>query len=214
MRDEERIDVFCEKLRQYWHKVPDWRFGQLVANVLGEDPFYIEDDRAEEAFRVFFKPTEAAPSRLAVYTDGACSMNGKEGAKAGWAFCVVNEETDELIYSDNGGIPNGTNNIGELTAIYEALRYLRQNYVTTKAVIYSDSAYCINGVTNWRYNWKKNDWWRDKAKTQELKNRQLWKNIDALIDTTYLEFEKVSAHTGVKWNEYVDAMAVEGRESI
>lgn len=214
MRDEKRIDVFCEKLRQYWHKVPDWRFGQLVTNVLGVDPFYIEDDRAEEAFQIFFKPTEAAPSRLAVYVDGACSGNGKEGAKAGWAFCIVNEETDELIYSDGCGIPNGTNNIGELTAIYKALCYLKQNYATTKAIIYSDSAYCINGITNWRHNWKKNDWWRDKAKTQELKNRQLWKDIDALIDPTYLEFEKVSAHAGVRWNEYVDTMAVEWSKSI
>lgn len=50
MRDPERIDEFCEELKKMWHKVPDWRFGQLMSNALGavhtktgHDPFYIED---------------------------------------------------------------------------------------------------------------------------------------------------------------------------
>lgn len=46
MRDPNRIDEFCAELAAVWHKVPDWRFGQLVANVLGVDPFYVEDEDA------------------------------------------------------------------------------------------------------------------------------------------------------------------------
>ena len=51
MRDINRIDKFCEKLAKSWKRVPDWRFGQLMLNLLGQyyndenrDPFYTEDD--------------------------------------------------------------------------------------------------------------------------------------------------------------------------
>ncbi len=44
MRDPNRIDEFMDELKKLWKKCPDWRFGQLVVNALGVDPFYIEDD--------------------------------------------------------------------------------------------------------------------------------------------------------------------------
>lgn len=51
MRDPKRIDKFCWRLAEAWKKVPDWRFGQLMSNILGEyytqtkiDPFFTEDD--------------------------------------------------------------------------------------------------------------------------------------------------------------------------
>lgn len=47
MRDPNRIPVFCSRLAQAWAMVPDWRFGQLMVNALGEmkkDPFFPEDD--------------------------------------------------------------------------------------------------------------------------------------------------------------------------
>lgn len=58
MRDPNRIDVFCSELAAVWHKVPDWRFGQLVANVLGRDPFYIEDEDAMAFFHVLLEKEE------------------------------------------------------------------------------------------------------------------------------------------------------------
>ena len=48
MRNPNRIDEFCEKLAELWHKVPDWRFGQLLINALQKTSlqaiFYIEDE--------------------------------------------------------------------------------------------------------------------------------------------------------------------------
>lgn len=55
MRDQKRIDKFCWRLAEAWKKVPDWRFGQLMSNILGEyysqtkmDPFFVEDDEFME----------------------------------------------------------------------------------------------------------------------------------------------------------------------
>lgn len=60
MRDPKRIDEFCDMLKEYWHEVPDWRFGQLIANVYRfaniQDGFYIEDGQMKEIFRDFFQP--------------------------------------------------------------------------------------------------------------------------------------------------------------
>lgn len=46
MRDPKRIKKFCDRLAKAWESaVPDWRFGQLICNILGGyDPFFVEDD--------------------------------------------------------------------------------------------------------------------------------------------------------------------------
>ena len=61
MRDPERIDEFCEELKKMWQQVPDWRFGQLIVNALGEiqakekcDVFFVEDDKMLEDLKEVF----------------------------------------------------------------------------------------------------------------------------------------------------------------
>lgn len=59
MRNPERIALYTEQLREQWERVPDWRFGQLIANTLGHvlveancpDIFMLEDDEFFEAFK-------------------------------------------------------------------------------------------------------------------------------------------------------------------
>lgn len=58
MRNPERIKPFLERLGKVWNKVPDWRFGQLMCNVLnsmGQDPFFPEDDEMIEYFEKYFE---------------------------------------------------------------------------------------------------------------------------------------------------------------
>lgn len=62
MRDPKRIRKYCDQLASLWETVPDWRFGQLMSNVLGEyyaetkkDIFFPEDD---EMFAFFKKYQE------------------------------------------------------------------------------------------------------------------------------------------------------------
>lgn len=55
MRDPDRIYEFCNTLASVWSKYPDMRFGQLIVNVLGVDPFYIEDDKSLELIEKFEK---------------------------------------------------------------------------------------------------------------------------------------------------------------
>ena len=53
MRDKNRIKPFLERLEKVCNEVPDWRFGQLICNVLNsipKDPFYVEDDEMIKYF--------------------------------------------------------------------------------------------------------------------------------------------------------------------
>ena len=50
-RDTARIGSFCDRLAKAWAKLPDWRFGQLMVNLMrdyeaehGRDIFYLEED--------------------------------------------------------------------------------------------------------------------------------------------------------------------------
>lgn len=69
MRDINRIDVVCNKISEYWHKVPDWRLGQLLCNFLGEelngrDLFYVEDGEFMKMMDKFFNEDFPAPSQI------------------------------------------------------------------------------------------------------------------------------------------------------
>lgn len=44
MRSEQRITPTLEAVERMWRANPDWRLGQLLYNMAGRDPFYIEDD--------------------------------------------------------------------------------------------------------------------------------------------------------------------------
>lgn len=62
MRDPKRIDKFCNELATIWKEVPDWRFGQLMVNVLStcnRDPFFYEEDEMMELFKDYFGITPA-----------------------------------------------------------------------------------------------------------------------------------------------------------
>lgn len=55
MRDPKRIREFCNNFADIWEsQCPDWRFGQLMVNVLTFDPFYLEDDKMIEVFQKYF----------------------------------------------------------------------------------------------------------------------------------------------------------------
>lgn len=65
MRDPNRITDFCNKLAGLWQKVPDWRFGQLMSNMLGayvsetgRDIFFPEDEELMKFFTKYLTPSD------------------------------------------------------------------------------------------------------------------------------------------------------------
>ena len=144
---------------------------------------------------------------IKVYTDGACSGNGKEGAIGGWAFCVIGEN-DELIYSESGAEVNTTNNRMEFTAMLRALQWTEKNLNNDFIEYYTDSALLYNTLTQWIEGWKNNGW---KRKTGEIKNLDL---VKQLYEYSNKNFNHVRGHHGDQWNEWCDRAAVAARLAL
>ena len=149
--------------------------------------------------------------KFRVYTDGACSKNPGPG---GYSFIILPKDEDGIPISVSGGLKETTNNCMELTAIVRALKHvikLTEHYTISmipEAIIYSDSAYCLNAINEkWLYSWQKNDWKTSKGK--EIKNRELWEDMYYILDKypSSFKFKKVKAHNGDKYNELADKLA-------
>ena len=142
-----------------------------------------------------------------LYTDGACSGNPGPG---GWAFILRHLKTG-AEKEESGGDANTTNNRMELTAVIRGLESLKRPcYVE----LFSDSNYVGKGLSEWMPKWKKNNWRRGKNKNEPVKNAELWKELDALLQVHKVKFTWVAGHSGHPENERCDEMAVEASQKF
>ena len=134
--------------------------------------------------------------KVEIFTDGACKGNPGPG---GWGAILRYGTTEKEIY---GASKNTTNNIMELTAVIESLKNLNK---PCELIITTDSKYVKNGITEWIHNWKKNGW-RTAAK-KEVKNKELWIELDSLIQIHSITWDWVKGHSGHPENERADLLA-------
>ena len=135
-------------------------------------------------------------NKVEIFTDGACKGNPGPG---GWGAILRYGTTEKEIY---GASKNTTNNIMELTAVIESLKNLNK---PCELIITTDSKYVKNGITEWIHNWKKNGW-RTAAK-KEVKNKELWIELDLLIQIHSITWDWVKGHSGHPENERADLLA-------
>ena len=131
-----------------------------------------------------------------IYTDGAGKGNPGIG---GWgALLKYSKSTKEL----KGYELETTNNRMELIAVIEALRAIKEDL---KIEIITDSQYVKNGINNWIVNWKNNGW-RTAAK-KPVKNKDLWQELDDLVQNYRIKWKWVKGHSGDPGNERADQLA-------
>lgn len=124
--------------------------------------------------------------KIEVYTDGACKGNP---GPAGLGIVILKEKK---IIQISQFLGNKTNNIAELTAILEALKFLYTDR-NNKIILNTDSEYSLGILT------KK---WNPKA------NKELIEEIKKIIkEFPELKINKVSAHVGIEYNELADMLA-------
>ena len=133
---------------------------------------------------------------IKIYTDGSCIGNPGKG---GWAAIIfMNNEKKILKGSKN----ITTNNQMELTATIKALKYISTK---DKIQIYTDSKYVKQGITEWITKWKINGW--KTSKKEEVKNKDLWLELDNLTSKNSIEWVWVKAHSDNDLNNEVDLLA-------
>ena len=139
--------------------------------------------------------------RVAIATDGACKGNPGPG---GWGAWLKSGATEKEIF---GGELVTTNNRMELEAVIEGLAALKR---PCKVVIYLDSQYVRQGITEWIHGWKAKGW-RTSTK-QPVKNAELWQRLDKLVHESghQIEWRWVKGHSGDPGNERADMLANKG----
>ena len=147
---------------------------------------------------------------IKIFTDGSTRAGkNQRGAnnKGGFGIVIMNEDETIIYHAIGFQTENTTNNRMELQALYEALMLADELYKDEKVKIISDSAYCINMVTSWIFNWARNDW-RTSAKKQ-VENLDLVQAIYKLIDQPFYHctFEKIDGHSEHIGNELADSLA-------
>ena len=162
---------------------------------------------------------------IELYTDGACRGNGQVAdAPSGIGAVLLIPEKQPIYLKEKLNFKPNTNNKAEIFAVIRGLELLfeyyspfdKNEFVKDKLTIYSDSAYMINGITNWINDWRENNWMNSKKEL--VKNKELWEYLDKRIhffeQDFDIEFVKVKGHSGNKWNEKCDRLANEAMEGI
>lgn len=143
-------------------------------------------------------------SDIIIFTDGSSRGNPGPG---GWGAIVA---TKEKVTELGGREDHTTNNRMEMTAAFEALNYIKDQKVSAETItINTDSSYLINGITKWVKGWAKNNW---RTVTKEpVINQDIWENlvevVDALEETTSINWSYLKGHSGIPGNERCDEIA-------
>ncbi|XP_074636556.1 ribonuclease H1-like [Acropora palmata] len=139
-----------------------------------------------------------------VYTDGCCTKNGRQGARAGVGVYWGPGHSKNTSARLEG---EQTNQRAEIMAAVEAL-------ITAKSLghktleIRTDSKYTINGATDWCLRWKKNGW--KTINGTEVKNKTEFQTLTKLCDEIDVKWTHVPGHRGIPGNEAADNLARSG----
>ncbi len=135
---------------------------------------------------------------ITLYVDGACRGNPGLG---GWGAYIVTEQAEHKLY---GGEAQTTNNRMELTAAIEGILFCPMD---AKLIIWTDSNYVKQGITEWIHGWKKKNW-------KDVKNPDLWQKLDAVCQGREIEWNWIKGHAGHAGNEMADQLANVGADQV
>jgi ribonuclease HI len=139
----------------------------------------------------------SANRKLSIYCDG--SSHGRSGWPGGWAFVVV--EGVQVLLSENGAHRSTTNNIMELQAALAGLNAIlaRRWHTDAEVELVSDSQFTLR-IASGVY--------------LPGKNRDLALAVRKACVEVVAQVRWVEGHSGDVWNERVDALAHEAKQTL
>ncbi len=141
-------------------------------------------------------PEQNSAKLVQIFTDGACSGNPGPG---GWAAILRFGDNEKEIF---GGEPLTTNNRMELTAAIKGLETLKR---PCSVIIYTDSRYVMDGITQWLPRWKAKGW--KTSDNKPVKNGDLWSALKSAAARHKVTWRWVEGHSGHLENERADRLA-------
>ena len=134
-----------------------------------------------------------------IYTDGACKGNPGPG---GWGALIIEGDIKNEIF---GGEANTTNNRMEILAVIMALKAIN---AVSEITVFTDSTYVQKGISEWIDKWKINGW--KTCNKKEVKNKDLWVQLDILNAQLKINWVWVKGHSGHSENDRADYLANQG----
>ena len=142
-------------------------------------------------YTLFASPNRSLDNiEVEIWTDGACSNNGKPNAKASWAFVSGEHEEAGLVDGKQ------TNNRGEALAIFHGLSWAAgKGFKNIR--LHSDSQITLHGVI--------------KHPEMVKENRDIFQKIHDLVvhNKLKIDYIKVAGHAGDTNNERADQLATQ-----
>ncbi|KAI1299246.1 Ribonuclease H1 [Halotydeus destructor] len=140
-----------------------------------------------------------------VYTDGACSRNGKAGAKAGiGAYC---SHDAKLCFSAPLKGSKQTNIRAEMDAAREAIQRAKDG-AYAKITVRTDSEFLKKAIELYKPNWERNGW--KTASGRDVSNKSDFEALAKASDGIVVEYEWIRGHAGHDGNERADQNAKKG----
>lgn len=160
--------------------------------------------------------------QIVIFTDGAVPNNQIKGNRRGGVGVFFGEKDSRNIsYGIKESITQKvTNQVCELLACIKGLETVISTEKINKKtiIIYTDSKYIINSITEWAKNWEKNNW--KKADNKVIENLELIKKLYYLSINLNAKYIHIKAHKSppdseneeeyIKWygNYMADKLAV------
>lgn len=193
--ERETIKKASQLKKPYYYKA--YYYCASCKKIYHNEKFKVFNESKERQNQLFAY-TERSPQEeidVEIWTDGACSFNGYEHAKAAWAFVSLVKSSEKII--EKSGLVIGkkqTNNVAEGLAIHYALSWAAENnYKNIK--IYTDSQITIHNMS--------------KTPDKVKQNQEIFQKIADTINKYYLKvyLNKVLGHSGDINNERADKLA-------
>lgn len=185
---------YLDEFTRYFNYITSGEYDKDI-ELAKQENFEMSKTKTEPVENNFFKDKDI--ETVEIYTDGACSGNPGAG---GWGAVLIHGEKKKEI---SGYDPLTTNNKMELFAVIQGLSMLKRK---CNVNLYSDSAYVVNAITqNWLENWKNNGW--KNSSREQVKNKEMWQELDLLLQTHNVIFHKVKGHADNFYNNRCDELA-------
>ncbi len=172
----------------------------------------LEEKEVINTTRSYPLPKEVkSETEYAVFSDGACRGNPGPGS---WGV-MAQDSKGNVLFEAASFDEETTNNRMELLGAQKSLEILTDTLrdegiktETIKVYLFSDSNYVVQGLNNWRYNWKKKGW--KKSDNKPVDNLEYWKSLDKETDNFFaVQGVWVKGHANHPQNERCDQLCNE-----
>lgn len=128
---------------------------------------------------------------ITIFTDGSCNNNAPMEQRCGGYGVFFGDNHKHNISKKLKG-KHISSQAAELTAVIKGIEKCISSYNINKIIIYTDSMYVINCITQWSEKWRQNNW--KKSTGEKIENKKLIRKLYFYYKNINIEFNHIRSH--------------------